>query len=250
MHWTIGRKASQIDRSVQKPSAASSGAASPPMNDLVSLHFERTDIRMTLREGEPWWVLIDVARFLAIKNHRNVAARLRDWQKDDVQILDAIGRMQRTLVINEPGLYSLILESGRPEADRFARWLFTEVLPSIRRFGCYPRPTIEPLTEDDEARNREKTLGQRFREERLRWEAESGQRLATLPSFSTAIIRAIEDEQGGIRKGNRIEMLTRVDIDVRYILSGERTFTLSERRMVGRLRAQPTPPTLPPLPIG
>jgi hypothetical protein len=75
-----------------------------------------------------------------------------------------------------------------------------------------------------------KTVGQRFHEERERWEAETGYKLAgTVPGFSKQVVRAIEEDLGGIRKGARIEMLLYAGIDVLYVLNGTRTLTKVER---------------------
>lgn len=111
------------------------------MNDLIPLHFDRFDVRMIMRDGVPWWVLNDVCMVAGFASPRNVAARLYDWQKDYVQISDAIGRLRKTLVVNEAGIYGMLIGSKKPEAESFSRWLFTEVLPSIRKHGSYPPPS-------------------------------------------------------------------------------------------------------------
>lgn len=213
------------------------------MTALIPLHFDQADIRMVIRDGEAWWVLRDLCAVLRIKNHRDAATRLWDWQKDGVGISDAIGRQQKTIIVNEAGAYSLILDSKRPEAERFARWLFQEVLPSIRKHGSYPPPTIAfTPTVDQETPwdGREKTLGERFREERLRVEAENGFELAHAPNMSKHVIRAIEDNMGGIRNKNRIEYLTYAGMDVLYIMTGERTLTPSERALRDAYRIAPS----------
>lgn len=76
---------------------------------------------MIMRDGEPWWVLIDVCRILGVKNPRDAANRLWDWQRDYVGISDAIGRQRQTIIVNEAGVYSLILASNKPIAESFAR---------------------------------------------------------------------------------------------------------------------------------
>lgn len=81
------------------------------MAALIPLHFEASDVRMIMRDDEPWWVLNDVCRILEILNPRQAATRLRDWQKDDVSITDAIGRQQLTSIVNEAGIYKLVLNS-------------------------------------------------------------------------------------------------------------------------------------------
>ena len=104
---------------------------------LVPLDFEGRNVRMVERDEVPWWVLADVCRAMDIGNPRDVAARLDEDEKDAVDIADAIGRQQQTTIITEPGLYAVILQSRKPIARRFDRWLRHVVLPSIRKTGRY-----------------------------------------------------------------------------------------------------------------
>lgn len=93
--------------------------------------------RIIDRNGEPWFVLGEVCRELEISNPRDAASRLDDDEKDAVGITDAIGRNQQMTIINESGLYSLILTSRKEAAKKFKKWVTAEVLPSIRRTGSY-----------------------------------------------------------------------------------------------------------------
>lgn len=95
------------------------------------------DFRTIDRDGQPWFVLADVCRSLEIANPRDASTRLDDDEKDAVGITDAIGRHQVQTIINEPGLYSLILTSRKESAKRFKKWVTTEVLPAIRKTGSY-----------------------------------------------------------------------------------------------------------------
>lgn len=83
------------------------------------------------------WVLADVCACLGIENPRDWARALDADELGAVDIVDAIGRMQETLVISEPGLYKLLARSRKPEAKRFDRWVRHEVLPTIRKTGGY-----------------------------------------------------------------------------------------------------------------
>lgn len=107
------------------------------MGQIVPFDFEGAQVRVLDRDGEPWFVLADVCRVLEISNARDAAGRLDDDEKDGVGITDAIGREQQTTIINESGLYSLILTSRKPSAKRFKKWVTAEVLPSIRKTGGY-----------------------------------------------------------------------------------------------------------------
>lgn len=201
----------------------------------ISLNFDQTDIRMIMRDSDPWWVLNDVCAILEIANPRNVAARLRDWQKG-VHSMDTLGGPQESVIVNEAGIYKLVLSSRKPVAEEFERWLTCDVLPAIRKYGCYPTPTTcKEIVLDDESPwepHDSRTIGERFQLERKRWEAETGYDFATtVPTMSKSIVRAIEGNLGGIRKGQRIEYLLYAGIDVLYVLTGTKTLTASERQL-------------------
>ena len=89
------------------------------------------------KHGNPWWVAKDVCKALSIANSRDALSRLDDDEKDCVVLTDAMGRPRETAVVNESGLYSLILTSRKPEAKAFQKWVTSEVLPSIRKTGAY-----------------------------------------------------------------------------------------------------------------
>lgn len=85
-----------------------------------------------LRDGEPWFVAADVCRALEIKNGRDAVAKLDDDEKG-VGLTDTPGGAQEMTIVNEPGLYTLVLGSRKPEAKAFKRWITHEVIPSIRK---------------------------------------------------------------------------------------------------------------------
>lgn len=89
------------------------------------------------RDGEPWFVLNEVCAKLEIANPSDAASRLDEDEKDTIGITDSIGRSRKTTIINESGLYSIILRSVKPEAKRFKKWVTSDVLPSIRKTGGY-----------------------------------------------------------------------------------------------------------------
>lgn len=98
--------------------------------------FEREEfgqIRTVTRDGEPWFVAVDVCRAL---EHSNVSSALERLDDDERSKLN-LGRQGETNVVNEPGLYTLVLGSRKPEAKAFKRWITHEVLPSIRKTGVY-----------------------------------------------------------------------------------------------------------------
>ena len=108
------------------------------MNDeLQTLRYHPAiEIRMITQGDEPWWVLADVCKVLELREPHRVAARLDDDEKDRT-LMTTPGGPQEMTIINESGLYSVILRSDKPEAKAFKRWVTHEVLPSIRRTGKY-----------------------------------------------------------------------------------------------------------------
>jgi len=101
------------------------------------LLFDELPVRVAMIDEEPWFVANDAGKILGIQNVRKSIADFPDDEKDGVTTSDAIGRDQKTTVISEPGLYRLIFQSRKAEAERFKKWVFHEVLPAIRKTGCY-----------------------------------------------------------------------------------------------------------------
>lgn len=100
------------------------------------------NIRVTMINGEPFFVGKDVADILGYKNTNDAISKRVDSEDktDGVAICDPMGREQYPVLINESGLYSLIISSKKPEAKRFKRWITSEVIPSIRKHGAYLTP--------------------------------------------------------------------------------------------------------------
>lgn len=91
------------------------------------------NIRAIVQNGEPWFVAADVCRALEVSNPTVAAGRL----DDDERAKFNLGRQGNTTIVNEPGLYTLVLGSRKPEAKQFKRWITHEVIPSIRKTGGY-----------------------------------------------------------------------------------------------------------------
>lgn len=107
------------------------------MNNMQIFKYENNDVRTVEINGEPWFVLKDVCGVLGLSNHKVTAQRLDRDEVSQTYLTDSIGRKQETTVINESGLYSVILRSDKPEAKPFRKWVTSEVLPSIRKNGGY-----------------------------------------------------------------------------------------------------------------
>ena len=121
------------------------------MNDIQIFNNEEFGaVRTTGTPEQPLFCLADVARVLGLKTSKLVQ-RLSDDVLSKYPISDSLGREQVTNFINEDGLYDVILDSRKPEAKRFRKWVTSEVLPSIRKHGAYmTQQTIEKaLAEPD-----------------------------------------------------------------------------------------------------
>lgn len=95
------------------------------------------EIRAAEINGEPWFIAADVCRALEIGNSRQALTRLDDDEKNTVILNDGIPGNPNMTIINEAGLYALVLSSRKPEAKTFKRWVTHEVLPTIRQHGAY-----------------------------------------------------------------------------------------------------------------
>ena len=93
-------------------------------------------IRTATIDNEPWFVAVDVCKALDISNSRDAVKRLDNDEKG-VVLTDTLGGEQEVTTINEPGLYTLVLSSRKPEAKQFKRWITHEVIPAIRKTGGY-----------------------------------------------------------------------------------------------------------------
>lgn len=113
------------------------------MNEMTVFHNDDLgSVRTITRNGEPWFVANDVCRALGMGNPRQALSRL-DVDEKDVHIMDTPGGEQRINIINESGLYALILTSRKPQAQAFKRWITHDVIPAIRKTGTYSvKPTI------------------------------------------------------------------------------------------------------------
>lgn len=109
------------------------------MNDLQIFIYGGEQLRTVQRDDGLWWVLRDVCRVLGMSNPAMVAGRLEEDEKGVSQIYTP-GGTQEVTIINEPGLYAVILRSDKPEAKQFKRWVTHDVLPSIRKTGAYGIP--------------------------------------------------------------------------------------------------------------
>lgn len=106
------------------------------MSNIIPFKYNSKQVRAISKDGEPWFILQDVCKALEIANVGNVTARL-DVDEKDIHYADTPGGKQMMVIVNEPGLYNVILRSDKPEAKAFKRWITHEVIPSIRKHGAY-----------------------------------------------------------------------------------------------------------------
>ncbi|GEM_PF-5412363 len=110
-------------------------AVSPVL--LIPFSYESKEIRVIQDQfGNPWWVAKDVCDILGLGNVTNALVRIPDNHKG-VNRIKTPGGTQKLNVVDEPGLYRLILRSDKPQAESFMEWVTADVLPSIRKTGKY-----------------------------------------------------------------------------------------------------------------
>lgn len=111
------------------------------MEDKIqSFEFEGKEVRTLKIDDEPWFVGKDLAEILGYSNTRDALSRHVEPEDKGVAKLDTLGGKQNQTVVNESGMFSLILSSSLPNAKKFKRWVTSEVLPTIRKTGSYQLP--------------------------------------------------------------------------------------------------------------
>lgn len=117
------------------------------MTDIELFTYDDHDVRVVTINDEPWWVVKDICDVLEIADASQAASRLDE--ADRCQALVSSGGQRRHMnVVNEAGLYDLLLRSEKPEARPFQRWLTHDVVPQIRRTGSYSTRPALPVETD------------------------------------------------------------------------------------------------------
>lgn len=148
------------------------------MNELKVFKNENFgNVRVVVKDGEPWFVAKDVSEILRYRT-ANDMTRILDEDEKDTHLVSTLGGEQNMIVINESGFYSAVIRSKKPEAKKFRKWVTSEVLPSIRKHGAYMTETkieeiianpdiiIELATTLKEERRKRKELEKREEENR------------------------------------------------------------------------------------
>ena len=116
-------------------------------NDIIQpFDFKGHQVRtLTFETSETWWVLSDVAKVLGVQNASDLAKRLDQDERSRFNL----GRQGEGWIVNESGLYKIVLRSDKPEAREFQRWVTHDVLPAIRRHGAYMSEDVVERTLTD-----------------------------------------------------------------------------------------------------
>lgn len=191
------------------------------MNDITIFNHLGNNIRvMTDKQGEPWFVLKDICDALDLKNISDVASRLDEDGVGTTEVIDNLGRTQKTNVVIEAGLYEVIFMSRKPEAKAFKRWVTSEVLPSIRKHGMYATPaTIEDMIANPDIIIQLATTLKEERAARAQAEAEvEAQRPVA------ALGRAIETAEGDLTPSAFGKILSKTHKFCRWLLDNNFAF--------------------------
>lgn len=120
-----------MSNNIESRAQASNGQAK-----VFTFNASNQNIRVQMKDGEPWFVAKDVCDALTLENSRKATASLDDDEKGVSPIVTPSGTQQMTIV-SESGLYNLIFQSRKAEAKAFRKWVTSEVLPSLRKTGRY-----------------------------------------------------------------------------------------------------------------
>lgn len=179
------------------------------MNELKVFSYEGNEVRTVQKGDGTWWVLKDVCDILELTSPHKVAERLDDDEKGR-SLIPTLGGNQELTVVNESGLYNVILRSDKPEAKKFKRWVTHEVLPSIRRHGAYVTPAkLEEIMNDPDAWIKVLTAlkEERTAKEQLQLEAAKNEpKVVFADAVSVSDGTILIGELAKILKGNGIEI--------------------------------------------
>ena len=175
------------------------------MNQLTKF-FNGKELRVIEKGNDIWFVAKDVCDILEIKNPSDALKRL----DGDERARFNLGRQGETNVVNEYGLYSLVLGSRKPEAKEFKRWITHEVIPSIRKHGAYMTPeTIEKVLSDPDTIIQLATTLKEERAKRMQAEA-----LIEKQKPKVLFADAVETSESSVLIGELAKILRQNGIDI------------------------------------
>lgn len=156
------------------------------MSEITPFNFNGHAVRVIIIDGEPWWVAADVCEALEISNVTQAVGRLDEADLCQAEVSSG-GQGRSVNVINESGLYELIVRSDKPAAKPFRRWVTTEVLPSIRKTGGYLPVQFDP----DMQRIFDLTVGMQITRDEQR-------RLAVIQSEQGEVLQGVVADVAGV----------------------------------------------------
>ena len=180
------------------------------MNDIqVFQNTQFGSVRTVTQGGEPWFVAADVCKALDLPDTHKAVGRLDDDEKGRNSI-PTPGGVQEMSIVNEPGLYSLVLGSRKPEAKAFKRWITHEVIPAIRKHGAYATDEmIEKMLGDPDVMIRTLTA---LKEERAKNAALTAQAEADKPKVLFA--ESVSAAQTSILIGELAKLINQNGVDI------------------------------------
>lgn len=166
--------------------------------------FEGEQLRIIGNQENPLFALNDVCKILGLSNSRMVKERLSDDVSSTYPIQDSMGRTQQATFINEDGLYDVILDSRKPIAKKFRKWITSEVIPSIRKHGGYLTPeTVEQVLTDPDTIIR---LATDLKQERLK--RQQAEFLIEQQKPKVLFADAVETSESSILIGQLAKLIT------------------------------------------
>lgn len=191
------------------------------MNDVTIFRKDEFGaVRAVMLEGEPWFVAADVCRALGLGNSSKAVMPLDDDEKG-ITNSNTLGGEQKMVIVSEPGLYSLIVRSRKPEAKAFKRWITHEVIPAIRKTGGYIAGQ-ETMDDDQLLANALMVAQRKIAERNKQLEAANEKIKADAPKVLFA--ETVEKAETCISIGTLAKILNQAGLDI------------GERRLFERLR--------------
>ena len=152
------------------------------MNEIMPFDYDGATVRTIVRDGEPWFVLADLCTVLGLTNVTRVAERLDPVTLSQAQTQNERGQMRTTTIVNESGMYEVVIRSDKPEAITFRRWLTSVVLPEIRRTGSFNSQPALPQSMSEALRLAADEYDRAEQEKAARIEAEQHAQALTVPA--------------------------------------------------------------------
>jgi len=112
-------------------------------NELQVWQYNKHQVRTVIKDGEPWFVAKDICDTLNLANTSQATSKLEDAEKGIIR-MDTLGGEQSMVIVNESGMYAMVLRNDKAEARIFRVWVTGTVLLEIRKHGTYTIPTATP----------------------------------------------------------------------------------------------------------